>query len=398
MIKHFFYFLVLLFVPFQTVLFAQQGKVDNTFNVVDDGEFGDGFNAPVRTLQIQRDGNLIVGGDFLSLNGIPVSYLTRLNPDGSIDETFNTGTGFNGKIYSSFLQTDGKIIVGGSFTAYNGINVGRIIRLNPDGSYDTSFNTTIGATTGIVYDIASQLDGKFIIVGSFTKYNGTTVNRVVRLLPNGSLDTSFITNSGSALLISHVKVLTSGKVILTGNFTTFNNTPANRIIRLNSDGSYDATFNSGSGFDDDVKAIALQTDGKIIVGGNFTTYDSVTANRIIRLNEDGSKDDSFITGTGFNKNGVEVIKIDENGDVMVGGSFTGFYNNTATTRLIFLNSDGTIKPDFDIGLGPASASVFALEFDEEGSCFAGGSFSVFNGQNQGRLVKIIMKENMILPI
>ncbi len=388
MIKHFFYFLVLLFLTFQTALFAQQGKVDNTFNVVDDGEFGDGFNAAVRTLQIQRDGNLIVGGDFLSLNGISVSYLTRLNPDGSIDETFNTGTGFNGKIYSSFLQTDGKIIVGGSFTAYNGINVGRIIRLNPDGSYDTSFNTTIGATVGIVYDIASQPDGKFIIVGSFTKYNGTTVNRVARLLPNGSLDTSFITNSGSALLISHVKVLTSGKVILTGNFTTFNNTPANRIIRLNSNGSYDATFNSGSGFDDDVKAIALQTDGKIIVGGNFTTYDSVTANRIIRLNEDGSKDDSFITGTGFNKNGVEVIKIDENGDVVVGGSFTGFYNNTATTRLIFLNSDGTIKPDFDIGLGPASASVFALEFDEEGSCFAGGSFSVFNGQNQGRLVKI----------
>lgn len=388
MIKNLRHLSIFIFLSLQAIVFAQQGKVDNSFNVVDDGEFGDGFNASVRTLQIQKDGNLIVGGDFLSLNGIPVSYLTRLSPDGSIDETFNTGTGFNGKIYSSFLQEDGKIIVGGSFTTYNGINAGRIIRLNKDGSYDASFITTIGATSGIIYDIVSQPDGKFIIVGSFTKYNSKTVNRVARLLPNGSLDTTFITNSGSTLLISHAKVVNNGKVILTGNFTTFNGTLANRIIRLNSDGSYDATFNSGGGFDDDVNAIALQTDGKIILGGNFTTYDSVIANRIIRLNEDGTKDDSFITGTGFSKNGVEVIKIDGNGDVMVGGSFTGFYNDKPTTRLIFLNSDGIAKSNFDIGSGPASASIFALEFDEEGSCFAGGSFSVFNDQNQGKLVKI----------
>ncbi len=369
-------------------LFAQQGKVDPAFNVSDDGKSGDGFNSAVRTLLLQRDGNLIVGGDYLSLNGLPVSYLTRLNSNGSIDETFNSGTGFNGKVYASYLQSDGKIILGGSFTMYNGINIGRLIRLNPDGSYDSTFNTTIGATTGIIYDIAMQPDGKIIIVGSFTKYANTTVNRVARLSPDGTLDSSFMTGSGSALNITHAKIAIDGKIILTGNFITFNGTPANRIIRLNNNGSFDSTFRTGTGFDDDVNAIVLQSDGKMVVGGNFTTFDGISANRIVRLNADGTKDESFLSGKGFSKEGVQVIKINLNGDLMVGGSFTGLYNNNDVNRLVFLNADGNIKSDFDIGSGPASASVLSLEFDDEGSWYIGGSFSVFNDQNQGRLAKI----------
>lgn len=124
------------------------------------------------------------------------------------------------------------------------------------------------------------------------------------------------------------------------------------------------------------------------MGGNFTSYNSNVVNRIIRLNEDGTKDESFLTGSGFSKEGVEVIKISQSGDIMIGGSFTGFYNNSPVNRLTYLNSDGTQKADFDIGSGPASASVLALETDEENSWYAGGSFAVFNGQNQGRLVKM----------
>ncbi len=369
-------------------MLAQQGKLDNSFNVIDDGQNGDGFSDPVRTLLLQKDGNLIVGGDYSSLNGHPVSYITRLLPDGSIDDTFTTGSGFNGKIYASYLQEDGKIILAGNFTSYNGINAGRIIRLNPDGTYDPTFNTSIGATTGIIYDIVLQSDGKIIIVGSFTKYTNVTVNRVARLFPNGTLDSSFSTGNGSLLNITHAKITSDEKIILTGNFVSFNGTPTNRIIRLNSNGSFDAGFNIGSGFDDDVNAIVLQSDNKIILGGNFTSFNGSPANRIIRLNADGTKDESFLSGSGFSKAGVQVIKINSNGDLMVGGSFTGFYNSAEVNRLVFLNADGTLKSDFDIGSGPGSASVLSLEFDEEGNWFIGGSFSVFNGQNQGRLAKI----------
>ena len=388
MIKNLYSCLLLLLFIYSSNLFSQQGKVDPTFNVFDDGKSGDGFDGAVRTLFLQKDGNLIVGGDYLSLNGFPVSYFTRLNPYGSIDESFNTGSGFNGKIYSTYLQEDGKIIVGGSFTMYNGINVGRLVRLNPDGSYDASFNTAVGATSGIVYDIAMQADGKIIIVGSFAKYANTTVNRVARLLSDGTLDSSFLTGSGSTVNISHVKITADEKIILSGNFIKFNGIVANRIIRLNRDGTFDPTFECGNGFDDDVNGIVLQPDGKIVIGGNFTTFDNIVANRIIRLNPDGTKDKSFITGKGFSKEGVQVIKIDLNGNLMVGGSFTGTYDGNAVNRLVFLYADGTLNTDFDIGSGPASASVLSLEFDNEGSWFIGGSFSVFNDQNQGRLAKI----------
>lgn len=373
--------------PYSSLL-AQQGKVDHSFNAFDDGQNGDGFDGAVRTLHLQNDGSLIVGGDYFSLNGYPVSYLTRLNPNGSIDESFNTGTGFNGKIYVSYLQPDGKIILGGSFTMYNGINAGRLIRINSDGSYDPTFNTSVGATTGIVYDIAVQSDGKIIIVGSFTKYANSTVNRVARLLPNGTLDSSFLTGSGSALNVTHVKITADEKIILTGNFITFNGISANRIVRLNSDGSFNSNFYCGTGFNDDVNAMILQPDGKLVLGGNFTAYNDVVANRLIRLNADGTKDESFQTGSGFSREGVQIIKIDSNGDLMVGGSFIGSYNNNDVNRLVFLNADGTLKSDFDIGSGPSSASVLSLEFDQDGSWFVGGSFSVFNGQNQGRLAKI----------
>ncbi|WP_154783854.1 MULTISPECIES: T9SS sorting signal type C domain-containing protein [unclassified Flavobacterium] len=382
-------FSLVLFLSITTLkLSAQQGKVDVTFNTLDDGLNGDGFDNTVRTLSLQADQNLIVGGDYLNLNGISSPYLTRLNPDGNIDSTFDTGTGFNGKVYSSHIQSDGKIIVGGSFTSYNGINAGRLIRLNTDGSNDPSFNTSTAATTGIIYAIEEQVDGKIIIVGSFTKYNGITVNRIARILPNGALDPSFNTGTGSTLNITNIVILADGKILLSGNFTSFNGTASNRLVRLYPDGKVDTSFNIGTGFDDDVSAMVMQPDGKIILGGKFTTYNGMVANRIIRINEDESKDNSFLSGSGINSGAVQTIKLSSSGDIMVGGSFTGNYNGTDINRVFLLNRDGIIKTNVDFGSGPGSAPVLALENDSEGSWYIGGSFSIFDGLNQGRLAKI----------
>ncbi len=368
--------------------YGQQGKVDVTFNTLDDGLIGDGFDNVVRTLSLQFDQNLIVGGDYLNLNGISSPYLTRLKPDGTIDENFHVGNGFNGKIYSSYVQTDGKILVGGSFTSYNGTNVGRLVRLNSDGSLDNSLNTSIGAATGIIYDIAVQSDGKIIICGSFTKYNNITANRIVRILPNGVLDTSFLFGSGSSSNITNVKVLNNAKILLAGNFTSFNGTQSNRLICLNPDGSTDSSFNIGSGFDDDVTAMEVQSDGLIILGGKFTTFNGAPANRIIRIGQDGNSDTNFFTGSGFNSGSVQAIKINTAGDIMIGGSFTGNYNGSVVNRVCLIDKWGLIKEDVDFGSGPSSASVLALETDAESAWYIGGSFSVFDGLNQGRLAKI----------
>lgn len=369
-------------------LHAQQGKVDITFNAIDNGLKGDGFDKTIRTLSVQSDEKLIVGGDYLNLNGIPSSYLNRLEQDGTIDTGFNMGTGINGKVYDSHIQRDNKIIVAGSFTAFNENSAGRLIRLNQDGSQDRTFNTSIGATNGIIYKVCFQPDGKIIIVGSFTKYNNVTVNRIARIMPDGALDTSFITGSGSALNVTNVAIQADGKVIVSGNFSSLNGVAANKIARLLPDGRIDLSFNIGSGFNDDVNAMVLQPDGKIILGGKFTDYNGILSNRIIRLNNDATIDDNFLTGSGLNIDAIQIIKTDSLGNIMVGGSFKGFYDGTDVNRIFFLNENGTLKTNFDIGSGPGSASVLALANGTDGSWYIGGSFSVFDGQNQGRLAKV----------
>ncbi|MWB93616.1 calcium-binding protein [Flavobacterium sp. GA093] len=381
-------FLIVLIVIFKTPnVLAQQGKLDTTFNIQDDGENGDGFDNTVRTLAVQDNGDVIAGGDYLNFNGVSNPYLNRLKPDGTIDPTFVLGEGFNGKVYTTFIQPDGKIIVGGSFTSFAGITANRLVRLQANGTYDASFNTTL-ETNNIIYDSTQDSSGRTIIVGSFTICNGVSVSRIARILSDGSLDTSFATGSAANSLIEKVIIQADGKIILGGTFTSFNGQPQNHIVRLNPDGSIDNTFNTGSGFDDKVTSMALQSDGKILIVGTFLNYNGISANRIIRLNPDGSKDSEFSSGLGLSNNTVYTVAVDETGNIMIGGSFTGNYNGNPLNRLLFLKPDGTLIPDFDIGDGPASGSVLAIAKGLDGSWFLEGSFTVFDNQNQGRLAKI----------
>lgn len=372
----------------QNKTYSQQGKSDATFNVYDDGLQGDGFDNAVRTVSVQSDSKLIVGGDYLNYNGTATPYLCRLFPDGSKDISFNLGTGLNGKVYCSLLLPDGKILLGGAFTNFNGIPANRLIRLNNDGSIDVSFNTIIAASSGIVYSLALQSNGSVIVAGSFIKYNGVTANRVIRLLPNGVVDTDFVIGVGANGVVEEVQIQPDGKIVLSGSFDFFNGISNSKIIRLNADGSPDLSFTTGAGFNATVSALAIQSDGKIIVGGDFISYNGNTANKIIRLNTDGSIDGTFVSGQGFSAGVVEVIKLNANGFIAVGGSFTGTYNGVDVNRMIVLNSIGLMDPLFDIGAGPFSASVLDLAVAVDNSWYVAGSFSVFDSQNQGRLAKV----------
>jgi uncharacterized delta-60 repeat protein len=136
--------------------------------------------------------------------------------------------------------------------------------------------------------------GKIIIVGIFTTYNGTASNNIVRINTNGSIDTTFTIGTGLNAFASCVAIQSDDKILVGGNFTSFNGNASIRLVRLNSNGTYDNTFNVGTGFgtavDAYVQTIVIQSDGKIVVSGAFTTYNGTTVNRILRLNTDGSID------------------------------------------------------------------------------------------------------------
>jgi uncharacterized delta-60 repeat protein len=262
------------------------GQLDPSF------DSGLGADVAVWAVALQPDGKIIIGGDFTSYDDIERSRLARLHPDGHLDPSFDPGAGVSGTVYAIAVQADGKMIVGGNFTDFGGVEHNRIVRVHKDGQIDKSFDAGTG-TNGTVWTIALQEDGKIIIGGDFTAYNGLKRSRVVRLQPDGQLDLSFDAGRGANSIIYTTALLPGGKIVVGGNFTAWDKNKRNRVARLNADGSLDASFDSGTGANEAVYAITLEPGGQIIVKGDFTNYNGVECPRVVRLNTDGSVDASF---------------------------------------------------------------------------------------------------------
>ena len=356
---------------------------------------GLGASSDVLSIATQSDGKIVIGGFFSTWAGVTVNQIARLNSDGTLDTAFttNTGTGSNSNnaIRSLAVQSDGKILVGGEFTTFNGTTVNRIVRLNSDGTRDTAFTTNTGTgANNALTAFAVQSDGKIVIGGYFDTWNGTTVNRIVRLNSDGTRDTTFTTNTGTAANdnIKTLAIQSDGKILLGGDFTTFNGTTVNRIARLSSAGVLETTFdtNTGTGASGGVHSLAIQSDGKIVIVGNFTTFNGTTVNRIARLSSAGVLETAFNTniGTGAN-NTVYAVAVQNDGKIIIGGAF--FVYNGGPDYLARLNSDGTRDTSFASG-GGVNNPVYAVRIQSDGKILVGGAFTAFNGPPVNRVARL----------
>ncbi len=303
----------------------------------------------VVALAVQPDGKVLVGHDY---------GIARLNSDGSQDSSFNQGGGANGNVFSVALQPDGKVLIGGLFSTFGGTNRNGIARLNANGSLDASFDpgTELKFFDEYPYprveSIVVQSDGKVLVAGYFTNLNG---NSIARFNSNGSLDSSFNSGTGANGVVSSVVLQSGGKVLLGGYFSVINGASRNRIARLNADGSLDSSFNPG--IDAGVDSIIVQSDGKLFINGLFTTVNGTKRNRMARLNADGSLDGCFDPGAGV-ESPVFSIAVQPDGRVLVGnelmtggifaqrvGVFT-FVNGTNRYVSARLNADGSLDNAF----------------------------------------------------
>ena len=364
--------------------FSQPGSNDPTFNILNNGTYGDGTrcNNDVRSTTIQSDGKIIVGGSFTAYNGALRNRIARVNVDGSVDASFAIGNGFNDLVISTAIQTDGKIIVGGSFTSFNGVTRNRIARLNADGTLDTSFNPSSGLNN-TVQSVAIQGDGKIIVGGSFTTLNGSTRNRIARLNADGSLDASFNIGTGLNNAVNTIAIQNDGKIIIGGSFTSFNSISTLRIARINSDGSIDNTFNPGA-FNNDVNAFAIQNDGKIIVGGSFSFFSSSARSRIARLNANGTIDFSFGSSTGFN-NTVRSLLQKTNGEVIVGGDFSTF-EGTTRHHVACISASGSLVATFNPGV--FNGAILSAAEQSDGKLIVGGQFTTLSSIGMNRFTRL----------
>ncbi len=355
------------------------GTLDATFSPIT------ASNGIVRTTAIQSDGKIIIGGYFTYYNETQKNRIARLNIDGTLDSTFNIGGGANSTIYTCAIQNDGKIIIGGDFYTYNGTIKGYIARLNVDGTLDDAFNSGTGANN-IVCTTAIQSDGKIIIGGYFTSYNGTPINHIARLNVDGTLDVTFNPSEGANISIHTIAIQSDGKIIIGGNFTTYNGTSRNKIARLNANGTLDASFNPGTGANNCILTTAIQSNGKIIIGGDFTSYNGTTRNYIACLNTNGTLDATFNPGLGLNDR-VNTTLLQSDGKIIVGGWFTN-YNGTPINRITRLNTDGTLDPTFNPGTG-ANSNVWTTAKQNDVKIIIGGAFTSYNGTGRNRVARII---------
>lgn len=324
------------------------GSIDTTFNSGNVG-FTPSTTYSIYDIKVITDGSILLSGWFTKYNNVSTNYFLKLNSNGTLDTSFNVGgSGFDFWVDNSLVQSDGKIIVTGNFNTYNGVSASKIVRLNSDGSRDTTFNIGTGFGGGAVDGSELQSDGKIVAVGRFTSYNGTPCNNIIRLNSDGSVDTSFVFGSGFSPLDAgggpgFVKQDNNGKLLIVGSFTSYNGSNYTNIIRLNSDGSVDTSFSVGSGFNDYVNEFIILDDDSIIVVGKFTTYNSISAKNIIKLNNDGSVNSGFVYGAGFTATPYSLangIDVNSSGKIFVGGYFNK-YNTTTYNNLIKLNADGT---------------------------------------------------------
>ncbi len=375
-----------------------------------DTSFDPEANGPVLAVAVQSNGKILIGGSFTTLqpngagNPVAVPYLTRINSDGSLDRTFNPtpGGAYGGKVTAITLQSNGQILVGGYFTtmqpngAASANSVPYLARLNSDGSVDTTFKPTPNAP---VAAIVLQSSGQILIGGTFTSIqaNGAaavTVGNIARLNADGSLDKTF--NPTANNQVRAIAIQSNGQILIGGAFTSLQpngsstSVTSDFLARLNPDGSIDTSFTPQ--LTAGVEALIVQSNGQILVGGELTGIGyangtSFSVSYLARLNADGSGDSSFMPSPNYV---VNALAVQADGKIVIGGGFTQLKPKnaaTATVRdgLARVNPDGTLDADFNPN---ANGGVGVLSLQSDGKLIFGGTFASVGGVTRSNIARL----------
>lgn len=370
-------------------------------------------NGSVRTIAGQPDGKILIAGAFTRVDGQPRPRIARLNPDGSLDESYAPSTGANAPIARLLVQPDGKVVVAGEFTEVGGQPRVRIARLNADGSLDAGFQLQTG-TNDAIAALALQADGKILIAGAFTAAGHGVRHRIARLNTDGSLDDTFRPAPGPNAAVNDIALQPDGSVLIAGNFLAVDGQPRTRVARLRPDGTLDERFPPNAahgreapattGANSSILGLALQQDGKVVMVGSFNEVDGKPRSGIARLNTDGSFDADLEIGPqmailawngGSASGSLSATTVQPDGKYLVGGRFDESHG-VPRKGVVRFNADGSLDLGFDPGAGPSypwtdgqdAFGVDAVVLQPDGKVLVGGSFTTFDGLPQPGFVRL----------
>ena len=369
----------------------------STTYAINDGTIDSSFlpspqrTSTATTLVSQPDGKIIVGGSFNVAAGVRSSTVTRLNPDGSYDSTFRppliTGT-VEGTVFCLALQADGRILVGGAIRVVHGqqITYG-LIRLNADGSVDETFAVGTGTESGqSVLSFLIQPDGSIIVGGDFDHFNGSFRFGLAKLSSTGALDPNYnpiVQMQGSVRRVLALKSFPNGRTCVVGRFDQIGSLPRTSIALLDGDGIVDTSFNASIGTSvPSVSDVEPTGDGKLLIVGSFSQVSGVARSRIAKLNADGSLDLTFAASLGF-INSLPKILIDGNGKIVLTGDIVRI-GSTTLNGIARLDSDGTLDSTF----GATFAGGFTYDCVAGSSLYCVGSFEKVNSQDRFGVVRL----------
>lgn len=270
------------------------GFLDTTFNP---GAGANGPVYSLAEAFVNNNREIYVGGAFSAISSGPGNNagssgnLARLNNNGTLDTTFSTGIGADGAVYAIAVYPTnslyaGDLLIGGAFAHYQGATVNGIARLTSGGALDSTFNPGQGATNGVVNAIAIQADGEILVGGSFTNFNGAVANNLIRLTANGSTDTAFASNVGLGAnnSINAFALQPDNRILVVGQFTEFAGVGRNGVTRLLPSGATDYSINFGLGANGGVNAALVQpANGIITLGGSFTSFNGLPYQHIVQI-------------------------------------------------------------------------------------------------------------------
>ncbi|WP_438480140.1 beta strand repeat-containing protein [Oleiharenicola lentus] len=399
-------------------------------------------NGNVLGVAALADGRAILAGAFTMTNGQPSHGIVRLTTTGTVDQYFtavggstsfatstaartlfvfpqaNGSTAFIGGFQSLFNQRrtcvgviaadgtlaaspapllyrpaytgsayalpGGQSVVFGSIDTANGVagQVGQALRVNDNGSVDASFPVGSGfnlnglSTFGI-YRAVRQSDGKFLAVGDLSGYNGNTATRLARINSDGTFDATFAPGSGPNVVFPPITAISGGRTLIYGGGTTltYNGSAIARMFRILSNGSRDTTFNlktglpatAGFGF------VYEQPDGRMIVASGLTSYDGVATSGFFRMLADGSFDPSFTPGTGPGGGSVNYVAGLPDGRMVIAGTFAT-YNGIAASRVAIISANGVVDTSFNAA-SVIDAPVGYVLPQEDGKLIVVGDFT-----------------------
>jgi uncharacterized delta-60 repeat protein len=330
------------------------GTLDTTL-----ADVGIGAGNNITEVIIQSDGKILISGPIFTVTGITRNRIARLNANGSLDTTFDAGFTAPVSVNRIALQSDGKVIVPVSF----GTSTWTILRRNADGSADASFAS--GTFSNVIAQTLVQPDGKVLACGGFVTIDGVTRRGIARFNTNGTLDTTFNANMDTGSC-NRMTLMPNGKIYVGGGFGNIGGQARTFFARLNSDGSADATFQTATvaGASNVFAGPAIPLpNGKVIFSGSFDTVGGQARKNIARLNADGSLDSTFrnMQVSTDSANLPAFLTRQPDGKIIVGGGFSTV-DGQARNRIARITTDdpiGTIRSKFDFdGDGKTDISIF----------------------------------------